>query len=159
MARESAMNRPHAWSFGWACIDAAVCYSVGLALLFSGLLHLSNPYMFLASILQYGLTNTATSQTLSLLLPSFQITAAVALLSGVWRTAAIVSSFALFSLFSVAQWFAIVNNLPISCGCFGSLSHAITPVSASAVTATACVLGISTFLSVRKRKRSHMSGK
>lgn len=95
-------------------------------MLFSGLLHIANPYWFLQSMVSYDLLPFEVAIYASTFLPLLQVTLGIMLLTETWTLTAMLLSGTLLFLFWLAGLSALVRGLGISCGCFGILSPRIT---------------------------------
>ena len=105
-----------------------VIYIIALILLISGLSKIYNPGEIESSI--RNLTGLSGDILLipTLLLPSFELILALLLLTGtrIKETTKIVS--ALFLLFLLFSFYAIVKNIETDCGCFGGLVESKTNI-------------------------------
>ena len=124
-------------------VDYLGGFALAIVWLRSGAAHLANPYYFLFSIYQYQLVGPATGRVLAMTLPFIQLVIAVCLIGRVFVGGALLVSGILFGLFAAAQIWASVNELGISCGCFGTSSSPIGIASISTalilfLLATAC---------------------
>ncbi len=114
-------------------------YTIGSLLLLSALMHLSNPYDYLARVLEYQLVPETLAVLLAALIPFMQLVISTALLWKIAERGAWVLSLIMFATFTVAQLISLARGLQIDCGCFGYYSHSISPVSITLVAVCALV--------------------
>ncbi len=106
---------------------------LGGILVYSGVEHLVNPYIFLRSITNYAILPAAACYWAAYFLPFIQLIVGTCLVFGLFEFASTTTSFVLFSTFFIAQTTALVRGLNIDCGCFGSNSSPITATSVAFV--------------------------
>jgi hypothetical protein len=105
---------------------------VGLLLAASAYRHLDNPYFFLATIYSYQIVGERTGHYLASILPVVQLVITIALVfDNRARSTAFLLAMILFATFLGAQISALVRDLKISCGCFGSADD--TPIGAKSL--------------------------
>lgn len=92
---------------------------IGCVLCLSGLLHFSNPYFFLESVLRYDLLPQALAPVVVACLVGLNLFVGASLVLGVLRSGALLTAALLFFVFTVAQLTAYWRDMPIGCGCFG----------------------------------------
>lgn len=103
---------------GRLLLSATLCYS--------GLLHLSNPYEFLSSILDYRyLEFGGVAVFIAAVLPALQIVIGIGIAFEPPYVCAILGAIGMLGVFFFAQIGAWLRGLPIDCGCFGSRSHQV----------------------------------
>ncbi len=95
---------------------------VSVAFIYSGVLHLRNPYQFYAAVLKYELLPPLLAQVTVALLPGLQILCGMGLVLNRWRPLCRSVLIGLTIVFLAAQAGAMARGLQIGCGCFGSLS-------------------------------------
>ena len=134
-----------------------ISLAVATCMIVSSLYHLSNPYFFLESILNYQLL-PSWPRHLSWLVASFFMFAT--LISGLsimlnqFRPAVFWFGTTLFFVFSAAQVWALSLDKDIACGCFGPSSHPIGVGSVSfAIALTLACLYLAIFDSKLSKKR------
>ncbi len=104
---------------------------VGCTLLFSGLLHLANPYQFAGAMAAYEIVPLPSLWILAFLLPSTMIALGVSLVSNVCIDAARIGAIVVFAGFAIAQLSAWTTGKQIGCGCFGYSHEPISLFSMS----------------------------
>lgn len=100
--------------------------ALGCIFLASSLPKLRQPYDFLGDVYKYQLTGPALSRFVAMTLPFIELALGVCLLGGLILGGCFALSGLLSVMFAVAQGSALARNLPIACGCFGSLSSSET---------------------------------
>ncbi len=121
-------------------IAAVDCIS-GAALIYSGLVHLSNPYLFAAKIAEYQLVPGALLNFLPVVLAGTMVTTGLSLLSSEMLSAARAAACCLFCLFALGQAYALASGAEFGCGCFG---YSNDPISAKSLAIPTCLfIGIS----------------
>lgn len=134
--------------------NLAVCIVegvVGSVFVYSGLIHLVNPYLFAFQIAGYELLPLALVLPVAFLLPGLMTVCGVCL---VLRNKPLVSLRILCGLsflFSFAQIYALVFDLEINCGCFGFSSN---PITATTVLAPVCCF-VSTLVLMLISRQDH----
>lgn len=130
---------------------SAWCWAVrfvgAILLISSAVIHLGNPYLFLGSVLQYELIAHGASLVVAAILPPLSLVVGCLLVMSVWPRFALALAGALFVSFAGAQWFALITDKSIGCGCFGVSSGTVTVTSASLVSACAVVSWVTAFFS------------
>ena len=128
----------------WFLVERGLAAALAVLLLSSAFTHMGNPYLFLSTVYSYELTSPETGKWLVILLPSWQMAAAVCLLARWWIRATYLLLILTFGLFVTAQALVLWRGIAISCGCFGS-SHGLMvgrrTVALAAACAGAAVLG------------------
>lgn len=120
---------------------------LGAVLVFSGGLHLQDPYGFLGSVLDYEIVGGRLAVIVATCLPVMQIVAGVCLWIDAMKQAALSITTLLFTTYLAAQLSVLARGLEIGCGYFGEWSH---PVSVETVAMTAALLGTAVFLSIKE---------
>lgn len=92
---------------------------IGCVLCLSGLIHFSNPYFFLESVLRYDLLPQTLAPAIVAGLVGLNLFVGGSLVLGVLRSGALLTAALLFFVFTVAQFTAYWRDMPIGCGCFG----------------------------------------
>jgi len=92
---------------------------VGLALFYSGMIHLGNPYFFLESVARYGLVGIYATPMVSTAVIVSSLVIGSGLILGWFPVATRILAAIIFMTFIVAQSYAILSGLQIGCGCFG----------------------------------------
>src|ERR1700734_3267500 len=100
---------------------------VVFALLYSGILHATQPYAFVFSAAQYEILPLSIVGPVMLLLPYVQIALAICMITGVAERFVLCSAEMLFVAFAVAQSIVIFRGTETSCGCFGLQSEPVGP--------------------------------
>lgn len=95
-------------------------------LLFSAIEHLSNPYAFLLSVLRYSVVSGTLAEWTAMVLPAFQFSLAIVMLSFSLPRLSSTLAACLLLFFTLLQMSALIRELDISCGCFGSFSESIS---------------------------------
>jgi len=93
--------------------------AIGCVLCLSGLIHFSNPYFFLESVLRYDLLPQTLAPAIVAGLVGLNLFVGASLVLGVLRSGALLTAALLFFVFTVAQFTAYWRDMPIGCGCFG----------------------------------------
>ena len=104
---------------------AADCM-IGLLWIYSGSIHLYNPFAFYESIEGYQFGLPVVSTVVASYLPWLQITLGVCLVSGVLLWVARIASLALLQALAFVQIFVYIRGIETSCGCFGDFSSTIS---------------------------------
>lgn len=106
-------------------IRQAIGYLLGLVLLMAGILHAENPWGFWRDLRGYQLLPFELAIVVATLLPLLQITLGVTLVFGFWSRASFGLTIVMLAIFLTAEAAAVVRELDIPCGCFGSFSPRI----------------------------------
>ena len=96
-------------------------WALGALFVVSAAVKILEPGKFAGSVAHYDLLAPAAVNAFALLLPWWELAAAVALVIPSWRRAGAMLSLMLGGMFLVAVTTAVVRDLDISCGCFGPL--------------------------------------
>ena len=122
-------------------IRLAITAAVAFSLLYSGMLHLSQPYAFVHAAARYQLLPIRIIG-LMILVPYVQIVLAACLLTGRLERTALVLTAGLFGIFACAQIAVLMRGDTISCGCFGFASETVgrTSLSIALAGSALCVL-------------------
>ncbi len=115
-------------AFNWFLRSAAAALLVS-----SAVLHLTNPYFFLGSVLRYELTGPTLSMFIATVLPAASLVVGCLLVLGFWQRIGLMIAAFLFIVFGIAQWSVLLSGRIIACGCFGAFSEVISPVTAGIV--------------------------
>ena len=99
---------------------------IGFVLLASGLVHLSEPHLFLFSASQYPLFPGSGFALTLLFLPSLQIVVGVCFVCSRYLAGAVPLAIFLFGIFFAGQATAMLTGAEISCGCFGYSPNTIS---------------------------------
>lgn len=102
---------------------------VACLLLYSGLLHLSNPYLFANAIAAYRLLPLSLLAVIPFVLPHGMLVLAVCLIAQRCMTTARLGAAILFTTFAIVQAIAWLAGNNIGCGCFGYANEPISPKS------------------------------
>jgi len=102
---------------------------LGTVLLYSGVTHLQNPYAFLDAVGGYRLVPLGGLVPVTILLLGAHLTVGIALICRFLQPGVYVVAATLFGLFVTAQVAAFARGLDVSCGCFGSSSETIGPLT------------------------------
>lgn len=102
---------------------------VGCLLLYSGLVHAANPYLFTNIIAAYEVLPLALLSVVPFVLPYLMIVLGVCLIGQQFATAARLTASILFVAFATIQIRAWLIGANIACGCFGYANEAISPKS------------------------------
>lgn len=106
--------------------DFACGLVVGSLLVYSGVMHLANPYQFLGSAYDYRLIGIGSGVVLAGFLPAFQLVCGAALVCRRFVNGAFVLSSIMIVGFIVAQSSVMLRGLDIDCACFGSAGGKVT---------------------------------
>lgn len=93
---------------------------LGGILLYAGFTKLNDGWRFAEAIANYRILPAQANQFLALTLPWLEVVLGLLLVLGLWLRAAAGLASLLFLGFSVAVIAALVRQLDISCGCFGT---------------------------------------
>lgn len=104
---------------------------VAFPLLYSGLIHIAQPYQFIHSAAAYRVLPVSTVGPLMTFLPYLQTAVALCLLMGVAERAALLFASLLFGSFAAAQAVVLARGESLSCGCFGFSGMTIGPLTLS----------------------------
>jgi hypothetical protein len=102
---------------------------LGTVLLYSGVTHLQNPYAFLDAVGGYRLVPLEGLVPVTILLLAAHLTVGIALICRFLQPGVYVVAATLFGLFVTAQVSAFTRGLDVSCGCLGSSSETIGPLT------------------------------
>jgi hypothetical protein len=105
--------------------------AIATILFYTGLIHASQPYLFIYSLSAYQIIPIAIAGAFGLLLPYLHIILAVSIFSRLADRAALLFSALLFGTYACAQCFVLLKGVPIDCGCFGYSRRPVTWESAS----------------------------
>lgn len=108
----------------------AIHLIVAMVLVSSGLIHASQPYLFVHTVASYRLLPEWSIGIFGLLIPYIQISLGIFLGLGIAARAANLMAAAMFAAFSIAQLFVLSRGIQIDCGCFG---FAPSPISIQTV--------------------------
>ncbi|WP_390623690.1 MauE/DoxX family redox-associated membrane protein [Telmatocola sphagniphila] len=131
-------------------------------LLFSSFPLIDNSYHFLSTIYSYQICNQSFGIATSMLLPFFQLTIGLALLTDerLRRPAFVFSAFLFFS-FATLQIITLARGLNISCGSFGGSASnpiGIKSISISAIGFLLSCVGFCTKSSAESREQTRSPG-
>ncbi len=102
---------------------------IGLVLVFASMAHFNNPFMFLGSFLRYQIFEFGVS---SILLPwamAIESVLGTALLASLWPRTTLKLCFLYFTVCGLAQISVFLRGIRTDCGCFGSFSQTIGPLT------------------------------
>jgi len=123
---------------------------VAVMLLFSSYAHVDNGFHFLSTVYSYKLVGPWTGVVIAATVPALQLTLGMAMLFvPTLRRTAFGGSVMLFAGFVGAQAVTLTRGLDISCGCFGSSSGPIGPVSIG-IAATGLILSLVGYVGCRR---------
>ena len=134
---------------GRVALDAMLTWPIAVALLASGVAHISNPYYFLGSVYSYGILTPRLGLAVAVVLPTLMIVMAICVLCEILRDAALHMALGLFGVFAVAQAFAWLRHSNIECGCFGP-SYGYEPIGLSSLVTVVALLAL-TGVSIGRR--------
>lgn len=106
----------------WTILRTILAWGVGIVFLYASVLKIADPAGFAQSIKYYKLVPLWGVNAIALVLPWWELSAALALLVPGWRRAGAVMIFGMTCVFIGAIASATVRGLDISCGCFGTQS-------------------------------------
>jgi hypothetical protein len=130
---------------------------VGCVTLYSGLLHISNPYLFATKAASYEIAPTEVMWFLPFVLSSVMVTLGISLIAFPNHAIARLSCIALFSCFAIAQSYSWLSGTEIGCGCFGYSTEAISFKSISIPIACGSICLVNAIL-IRGRKNGLSEG-
>ncbi len=88
-------------------------------LMYSGVIHALQPYLFLYSAASYRIMPTTIIMTVMSLLPYLHIVTAICILIGCAERTALGIAAALFAIYAAAQGLVLYRGEALNCGCFG----------------------------------------
>lgn len=127
--------------------------AVATVLLCTGLIHASQPYLFIHAVAAYQILPVEAAGVAGLILPYFHIILAICIFSRIAERVAFGLSAVIFAVYACAQGFVLVKGISIDCGCFGYSRTPITWQSAVVPTflaAAAAMLTVSSIMTPRK---------
>jgi len=95
-------------------------WALAAVFLYAGVTKLGSPQRFAESIATFSILPNSMINLVAIGLPPFEIIAGLAIITGIQRRAALLGLVALTVVFSIALASAIIQGIPIDCGCFGS---------------------------------------
>ena len=120
------------------CFSALPRFVIALSLLYSGLLHFQNQFMFFESVLRYNLLPIGVAHFVSIGITAASFVAGTSLILPNLQIAAPLFALTLFLIFTAAQLIAFCRGVQVGCGCFGISSE---PIGWSSILfAMACVM-------------------
>lgn len=125
-------------------LSSASGVAVAGVLLFTAVIHATQPYYFIHSIASYRLLPPEIAGFVGLWLPYLQIVLALAIAVQIGERAALYLAGSLFLTFGLAQIAVLLRGIEIDCGCFGFVAHRVSPASAALplVLVVACLVAI-----------------
>ena len=96
-----------------------ICLVVGGFFLIAGITKATDPGLFLEDIRSFQILPDPWAAWLALGLPWLEITAAMAVISGIWRPGGLLTITAMLVIFISGALHAMSRGLDIRCGCFG----------------------------------------
>jgi uncharacterized membrane protein YphA (DoxX/SURF4 family) len=113
-----------------AWLVALLRAGLGAVLVLAGALKVRDPAAFALEITNFQLL-PALAPYLAVILPTTEILTGLALFVGTrpWRQAGAVAALGLFGLFTAAVVHAVTRGINVDCGCFGSSSGPVTPLT------------------------------
>ncbi len=108
--------------------------------MFAGGLKIRDPIDFARNITDYDLAPEALVPIIAVLLPWWEVAASALAVAGRWKMGALTVLTGLSAGFFVLGAITLARGLSVECGCFGSMSERVGPVSLS-VEAALVVLG------------------
>ncbi|MGH7135393.1 MAG: MauE/DoxX family redox-associated membrane protein, partial [Pirellulales bacterium] len=124
--------------------SAVLSLLVAAVLLFTGVIHGAQPYLFVHTIASYRILPPTAAGLVGVSLPYLQTVVALCIGFRIAEKTALAIATLVFGTFALAQIAALIRGMDIDCGCFGfaarqvSLSSAALPI----VLVGACVVGI-----------------
>lgn len=119
------------WRRSLRHVSYIVSIAVATTLLFSGVLHASQPYYFIYTVSSYHILPPFAAGIVGLLLPYVQITVAVCIGLGFADSVALRIGALLFMVYTCAQLSVLLRGIDVECGCFGFASSRISATSVS----------------------------
>lgn len=159
MAKDNNFERHSMAAVVGKMLMTGVRMLIGAPLIVSGLVHFSNPYLFLESVLRYELLPSSIAPAFAALIMCVCLCTGLSLVFDWFRQGALAIAMALFTIFAVGQTVVMLRGLTVMCGCFGTFSH---QVSWSSVTGL-ILISVLTFLlfffdSPRPKVTNHPTG-
>ena len=109
--------------------------------LFAGGLKIVDPLGFARNIADYDLVPEALVPVIAVVLPWWEVAAGVLALAGRWKIGALTVLTGLSAAFFVLGGITLARGMSVECGCFGSLSERVGPLSLS-IEAALTVVGV-----------------
>jgi len=94
--------------------------SFGCLFIWSGLLKIRQPYIFLSSIYDYGIVGPKVGILVAMVLPWLEVILGCCLAGGILVSGSFLTVIILFTIFTFNFATVLYQGLKISCGCFGS---------------------------------------
>ena len=91
---------------------------LGIVFLYSAYSKLKNPLLFSESIHNYQILGMVLSGWAAVLVPVLEAVVGVGLISGLWLHESLILTAALYTVFDVMIFQALIRGLDIDCGCF-----------------------------------------
>lgn len=108
-----------------AVSSAAAAWALAAILAYAGAVKIADPGALAAGIANYRLLPAVAPGVLALVLPWWELGAALALVWPAWRRAGGLIALGLAAVFTLAVGSAWARGLDIACGCFGSGSGTV----------------------------------
>ena len=109
--------------------------------LFAGGLKIVDPLGFARNIADYDLVPEALVPIIAVVLPWWEVAAGVLAVAGRWKIGALTVLTGLSAAFFVLGGITLARGMSVECGCFGSLSERVGPLSLS-IEAALTVVGV-----------------
>ena len=129
--------------------------AIGWILLYSGLVKLRLPFVFLSSVYSFDLLGDSTGFLVALFLPALEVTLGIFMIAGACLVEAFGAAIILFTLFSVALSTVFYRELDVTCGCFG-FSH--SPVNRVTIARTMGLAAVSVALLLHETSKNKSEG-
>lgn len=95
---------------------------LGVIFTYAGISKITEPLNFADNIASYHLLSPVIINLLAMSLPIFEIACGLSVLTSFYIRLGSMAMIAMLIIFSLAMVWAIVRELPISCGCFGEIA-------------------------------------
>lgn len=127
----------------WSVIAARLL--LGALLCYTGFIKISDLHGFSEEISNYKLLPGILQRFVAVVLPWNEVVAGAMLIIGLWTRAVALIATAMFGVFAIAVFSALVRGLDISCGCFGKATVSPLGYQTLAIDAVGLALGLIVF--------------
>lgn len=128
MASETAIEQSRQLDVSrhWSKVVFAVELFLGIIWIWSGLIHLSNPFAFVQAVDGYRLSSESVTIGVAVFLPWLQLVVGISLTVGIFQRGVRLCSAIMFQTLAIIQFVAFVHGIETSCGCFGDSGSKIS---------------------------------
>jgi uncharacterized membrane protein YphA (DoxX/SURF4 family) len=111
-------NSNKQWVFEAFMYITRVC--IGCMFIYSSLPKIRQPYDFLSSLYSYELAGPKLGMLIAMTLPWLELLVGICLVGGIFIGGSLLVSMAMAAMFTYVLGSALLNDLDITCGCFGA---------------------------------------